>query len=1399
MTTKGNVQINTFIGGMNTDADVAVLPSNQYAWAENVRVVTNDAGTTGVLQNIEGFQEITQSALSATETVLAATSIRDYGIVITWDGTANSIYRFDFSSNKLVPTVVKVLYANLGITTTLDVVTNYEADDLIKIYFTDGNSPLKVFNIMDTSFIGDSTVEAKDLEILPKSYLPPMTILGLSSGSLYGGVIQYCYQLFNVNGAESTLSSLSPLVHLTSSRTEASGKVYKGLLANQNAGKSVKIKATDISTTFEKARIISIHYFDNKALPSICVIDEVDIASNSIYYEDRGSTVLNELTIDQFNDMIGYDFIANNIEKMDNMLFASNVRENTWDIDYDARAYRCNESGVVKLLDNSSINPLSFSISSLTASTVPDDHDCINPYNNIELSALPTDDDCQYIQISSGVFAKGGKGVNVSYRLITTDLIEDDSAIAGTTINGIPLFQNDLNLGISSRNASGLSIHNRLNSGVDTREFEEFTDIAHSRLLNYADPFIAAKYKSYTRDEVYRFGLIMYNDKNIPSPVHWIADIRMPHASDTNYKPFTNNEAVYSSINNSEGPYTLISHPLGVQFSIANLPAEVKAVEIVRCERTVADKTVLMQGAVSKVGHYKHLSGKDGSDSAGDRDIRPYTYMTYGQHFGSKLYAKDKDWDNHDYDDGMRPPLSQAQSDSYYTLASPEVCVNRENTIPLLNDTMKLDILYGAASPTHSTYTSGGGSKQRIMSYAGTRFDDKNNLITLYPGDSQRIYGTVQEYTPDGSGGVVVPCVMYAADTSDTEIQYADTDEIMKAVNLGYVSKYYFLYRTANIVKKIGGAVGTGMNTEISKKTANVDKIEYANLLDYSDYVSIKNKPTVIGENIYFNWAHTNFANNKTEDRGAKEGPSGVTLVFKSEDLKNEVYGIAAIGGNTLSDINVAVGKGYSTNSVLMVNLKKNIIPYGGNTYTARQNSVYISTGIYLKNTGTTLTANCFGGDTFLGVLDYARTMIFFNPEDPNQSAYKRIYVGAYLPVESSINLHLRADTPISKSYDSGSGFANVFVQNEVGQVFTAAVQSVPMYAYNGAYSSQNGSRKYVPKSIYARDDVINDNRIIVSQVKTAGEVIDSWSKFKYANYLDVDSQHGPITNMHVFKNRLFFWQDSAVGVASVNERSLITDNNPGALILGTGGILARFDYVTDKNGARKGDYNNIAHSDSGLYWYDCNKNEACVYSGNNITLSKLKGVQSYLNSLPLIVRTNSTVFYDKKYNEVQFVINKKPLAFSEQINAFTSLYTNNVNWHFDLRDAYYTIGDDNRIKLHNTNNMAGVTSLVEFVVNDNYEMTKTFDNVSMSGDFTDNKVFTNIHFNTKVQTTTPINYNDIDYREDTYRFAIGRSTDNGISRMRGKYLYCSYSFDCTDDKSFRLPLIKTSYRYSMV
>ena len=44
-----NIQTNTFTGGMNMDVDVTMIPDNQYRYAENVRVITDTAGTTGVL------------------------------------------------------------------------------------------------------------------------------------------------------------------------------------------------------------------------------------------------------------------------------------------------------------------------------------------------------------------------------------------------------------------------------------------------------------------------------------------------------------------------------------------------------------------------------------------------------------------------------------------------------------------------------------------------------------------------------------------------------------------------------------------------------------------------------------------------------------------------------------------------------------------------------------------------------------------------------------------------------------------------------------------------------------------------------------------------------------------------------------------------------------------------------------------------------------------------------------------------------------------------------------------------------------------------------------------------------------------------------------------------------
>jgi hypothetical protein len=60
---------------------------------------------------------------------------------------------------------------------------------------------------------------------------------------------------------------------------------------------------------------------------------------------------------------------------------------------------------------------------------------------------------------------------------------------------------------------------------------------------------------------------------------------------------------------------------------------------------------------------------------------------------------------------------------------------------------------------------------------------------------------------------------------------------------------------------------------------------------------------------------------------------------------------------------------------------------------------------------------------------------------------------------------------------------------------------------------------------------------------------------------------------LRTFHNDLVFWQEEAAGVLSVNERTTITDDSNMPLILGTGGVLSRYDYFNSLNGMHKNEF----------------------------------------------------------------------------------------------------------------------------------------------------------------------------------------------------------------------------------
>ena len=700
---------------------------------------------------------------------------------------------------------------------------------------------------------------------------------------------------------------------------------------------------------------------------------------------------------------------------------------------------------------------------------------------------------------------------------------------------------------------------------------------------------------------------------------------------------------------------------------------------------------------------------------------------------------------------------------------SPEIAINRENADALIDKFQTVEKVGVMTSPITADGDWGitDGSLKVLANARSIKYDGSTIKPTKSLG-GQSSNGYVS------SGAIVI-----------------NNDDFYSAL----LAKYYGLY------------------VENGVQSAAIESAKYAGpsspWLTNGDQPWYNAEAITIGDKVYYNWVWDNIRTagdsevDKTDANNVRKyGPHGICAIFKSDNMVANI------------PLAVSTSSYRYVNAVVLCNIKQSVNAYGGNSYSAVQNSVYITTGASAESSISTVL--CYGGDTYLNIFDYNNCMFSYNTDDYYNNKANRLFLGAFIPCESSVNLALtHADSSINRTYQAGDGYANHFVEDDIITVGDLYTQNTPSYAYNDAYSAQPNAKKFVAKSIYNIDNLLTDTRIISSELKTNNEVTDSWTKFKVANYLDVDTRFGPINDMKLFKNNLVFWQTDAFGTVAVNERSIITDNNPGALTLGTGGILDRYDYFTTMNGESPNQLRANTQSDSTVYWYDSKRNDICGFNGQLQTVSKLKGVQSYLNKNKDLFKKDPIAVYDKKYNEVLFTLGDKTLAFNEQLGVFTSFYNYNPDYYAEFSDKLYLFKSLKLFK-YNGGEQADLdsdkakVSEIEFVVNKDYPQTKTFDNVEYSGDFTTDTNFDLILFTTKRQTSETLTSEDIDYREDTYKFAIPRNSlklneveqlanKSYKDRMKGKYLICNYKYDCNGGNEFKVPYISTAYRYSMI
>lgn len=546
---------------------------------------------------------------------------------------------------------------------------------------------------------------------------------------------------------------------------------------------------------------------------------------------------------------------------------------------------------------------------------------------------------------------------------------------------------------------------------------------------------------------------------------------------------------------------------------------------------------------------------------------------------------------------------------------------------------------------------------------------------------------------------------------------------------------------------------------------------------------------------------------NKSESTTQK-GYHGTSLIFQPTAATN-IYSVTGTNEATYKYVRYGIYRRDIFNG-----------QYGGPTYSDRSNNEYIEASkmvtIPANRAGTQVHASF--GDMFAHFHEHCAIT--------KEGGDSDVFLNFMFPVMSSINLAIRHDDRFSTVYTkTARDYENIREEGDILANLSA------LYLYNTVYSQENTIKRYypLPEGETFKSTEYFSTRIIVSEKKINGEVTDSWLQFLTNNFIDVDANYGNITNILSFNNNLLYWQPKGFGTVDVNPRSILQDNAGAALVVGSGDLLTRFDYVSTLTG--NSDRFGLVNAVKGVYWYDSINRTINRFSGESIErLSKLKGVQSYLNDNRF---TTAIAGYDVSNDEVLFTFEgTDTLCFNEATDGFTSFYSFVPTRYININNKLITSDDDATLYIHSDIAEYGVfyggtpsASVLTMLVNPDIDYAKTFDILNFQSYSYDGSLlnysdtFNTVQCTTSYQNSgvvTVTSNGNIERKIGMWSLAVPRNivetTLDGNSiditanlnvnktykeRMRDTHMYTKLTYNNTDNYRFVLPYVKTKYRIS--
>jgi hypothetical protein len=1048
----------------------------------------------------------------------------------------------------------------------------------------------------------------------------------LEGGLLVVGTYQFAYQLYSKDGAVTAYSPTSTLVPITDSNLNGPYFEYQGAPVETPSGKSIAISISHIDLRYDSIKIVLIEY-SVEDVPIINYVYDLPIDGETMEFVISGGEDKIAISVEEFvNPLIFFDRVKTFTQKK-NRLYPANTRTTSFEVNYDSRAYRFNSSQVARLYSRSgAFEDYDATVPAELADlyTLPDDEDAVNPYNDESgqiYGLLPTQDyddwltNYQYKYQTNGTTI-GGEGPNVSYKFTFHDL-RGDSFMTAPYLNFPNFLKNYYTL-------NAPFITNLVTSAGTVNFGTPALDGFYHPIQGwggYKNPLKSTIYDGYSRGEIYRFGVVFYNDKGQESFVNWIADIRIPEPwegiiSGSDYADLSSYE------DDGLGDKRIVTRSMGVEFTFNNLPANITGIRIVRVQRQKKDKTRFGTGAVfglldSRIKlagtgvttdclHLLSMSNNDTNDISPANPEIPLLFI-------NNDFSQGENWAG---GTGAAPAHHGANSGTAAAI------VLRENRLGIIKFP-EFDF---------QEYEVGDASYIKLLqSYAFSNVVPPIPPTPPYIQESDTYY--TNTFSPPVTGreffnqGVCYWTAMYGARPAGA-----------------WYAKYQSVYdRGRNIVNIL------------DQQEVNIEGI-----------IPSSFSPTKMASKDYHHISIYTLPFSETDSTGIDWRLSG----FASKSLFCDFNGIcnqidAANAGSHIDNPTESTkDAAYRVVSLCRYNFGQ----YGGPWRISRYNNAYIGASDFFPKSilANSQAIDVYGGDIYCSY--YSTTLSFFHWKETygNVLASPSGLGEAYHPVAASMSalaIAFPAETTINTEYRHGLYWNNSQVFNSDftdilnfagGDDFAKFL--VDEYIYNRAYSQDNNLKVYSPKPFNFDTDEDQPNWVWVSEEKFDREIEDNWRRYLINNYLALEGNYGEINKITNLKEAIIAFQSRAIAQVSSQENTAVPDAGTGAVYqVGTGNVLARYDYLSKDYGSFH--QHSVVTGPAAIYSFDARTKKFFRVSQGLENISDVKGLSAFfrkklqgliLDSDQVLLNTGIHGAYDTKYNKVYMTfMNKFAIGFS--------------------------------------------------------------------------------------------------------------------------------------------------------